>query len=1085
MAVQLGLNFCSVCSLVLLSSSTVSGVDLTSASVQQWAERIGTNGATFIDQKTGANVLKQAYENASFSTKDLDWRNVLNKMKTDMEIFFGKKAQALRKLVNGAEEAFCNYTYNKNLKISDIDYPNSKDLDQYMNKTGLKLANNNIFRTEISFSRSVVHVPTDVYDGAVEIVNGISWTSALDEVFKANRLDDPTLSWQYFGLDKGFLRIYPAKRWDSSPSRVDLYDARHRPWYIQGATSPKNVVILIDASGSMHGVPMRIAKLAAQSLIDTFGDNDFFNVVYFSKNAQVLCCDGTGPPLLQATKKNKIYVKGKLQGVGDGDVAMWKHGLEKAFELLERADNCSQCQQTIMVLSDGTTESLSAVFDKKNRDRKVRVFTFAVGPPAESTAVLQSMACKNRGYFSRIQSVGAVREVNENNIRVLTRPMAMAPKENTTKFAVWTTVYKDATGLDMVITGTLPVFHRVQSSSNCGSKDGMKDEERTKDHFLGVMGTDVPLQYLQNLMLHPLVGPGSYLFAIDNNGMIVFHPRLKTVYGYLQDPPGVDLLDVESAPNGTGIDELRKAMIDTIRVTEEPHGSGPGNQSLEVYDLSVDELRVDKRIMNYYYDGVEETPFSVGMATPKLGYSYTTGLTEEQVMRELHKQLLKENKENVTVEKWPYCKNVLLSDANHLEQLIREIKTENKTICNHPQLLSGLLVDVNVTSTLSTLWRFQASDGIREIFLWSYWGLTRSLSQDNTGMTPREKYFRRVFGSQIPSNSVIYSAPYLSAKSDENSASVFAFKRIYNQQNPASILGYKRDMDRFVEEMLHKTTECLEEGPECDTSCDRTSQNEHEGIYCYLLDENGFVVAGNDESAAGKFFGRVDAPVMQRLIRSDEDSGPGVYNKVVVTDFQAVCEEKNGVNSHGTSFMFKPLFSLSAYAEWWTSKATWSLLYLSLYSWIFSGSSEATEPMEDLPKNISCLKNMTTYFATQANVLENGTTECNKCQRFHVVASVPKSNLFLVVVNGSCGKCAEPVPELGIPGEPTKITLEAVTEACKEPEYRKRPKRCFVSTDPENGYMCGVGTISRASFRQVIAVQFWIIIFVWTSVGFL
>lgn len=28
------------------------------------------------------------------------------------------------------------------------------------------------------------------------------------------------------------------------------------------------------------------------------------------------------------------------------------------------------------------------------------------------------------------------------------------------------------------------------------------------------------------------------------------------------------------------------------------------------------------------------------------------------------------------------------------------------------------------------------------------------------------------------------------------------------------------------------------------------------------------------------------------------------------------------------------------------------------------------------------------------------------------------------------------------------LTLEAVTEACKEPEYRKRPKRCFVSTDP-------------------------------------
>lgn len=32
----------------------------------------------------------------------------------------------------------------------------------------------------------------------------------------------------------------------------------------------------------MHGVPMRIAKLSAQNLIDTLGDNDFFNVVYVS-----------------------------------------------------------------------------------------------------------------------------------------------------------------------------------------------------------------------------------------------------------------------------------------------------------------------------------------------------------------------------------------------------------------------------------------------------------------------------------------------------------------------------------------------------------------------------------------------------------------------------------------------------------------------------------------------------------------------------------------------------------------------------------------------------------------------------------
>ena len=40
--------------------------------------------------------------------------------------------------------------------------------------------------------------------------------------------------------------------------------------------------MLIDASGSMHGVPMRIAQLAAQAMIDTLDDNDFFNIIYVS-----------------------------------------------------------------------------------------------------------------------------------------------------------------------------------------------------------------------------------------------------------------------------------------------------------------------------------------------------------------------------------------------------------------------------------------------------------------------------------------------------------------------------------------------------------------------------------------------------------------------------------------------------------------------------------------------------------------------------------------------------------------------------------------------------------------------------------
>lgn len=50
----------------------------------------------------------------------------------------------------------------------------------------------------------------------------------------------------------------------------------------------------------MHGVPMRIAKLSAQNLIDTLGDNDFFNVVYVSILSVIFLCSDFGVHIMLA-----------------------------------------------------------------------------------------------------------------------------------------------------------------------------------------------------------------------------------------------------------------------------------------------------------------------------------------------------------------------------------------------------------------------------------------------------------------------------------------------------------------------------------------------------------------------------------------------------------------------------------------------------------------------------------------------------------------------------------------------------------------------------------------------------------------
>lgn len=43
------------------------------------------------------------------------------------------------------------------------------------------------------------------------MLNELNWTEALEEVFKKNREDDPTLLWQVFGSATGLARYYPGK----------------------------------------------------------------------------------------------------------------------------------------------------------------------------------------------------------------------------------------------------------------------------------------------------------------------------------------------------------------------------------------------------------------------------------------------------------------------------------------------------------------------------------------------------------------------------------------------------------------------------------------------------------------------------------------------------------------------------------------------------------------------------------------------------------------------------------------------------------------------------------------------------------
>jgi len=58
--------------------------------------------------------------------------------------------------------------------------------------------------------------------------------------------------------------------------------------YIRAAACPKDVVILLDISGSMKGLRIEIAKATVEKILDTLTDDDFFNVIMVRRRTAFL-----------------------------------------------------------------------------------------------------------------------------------------------------------------------------------------------------------------------------------------------------------------------------------------------------------------------------------------------------------------------------------------------------------------------------------------------------------------------------------------------------------------------------------------------------------------------------------------------------------------------------------------------------------------------------------------------------------------------------------------------------------------------------------------------------------------------------
>ncbi|XP_039479767.1 voltage-dependent calcium channel subunit alpha-2/delta-3 isoform X8 [Drosophila santomea] len=668
--------------------------------VHSWADKLGMELFHLGDFITRRKEVQESFKDAKVVSRN--GASIVDSMAKEIEMMMDLKVSAVRRIMDTAENTalshqndmadkmFSYYNAKEMLEPGDpvppIPTP-APDMDKdigepliYVQPKVVVLEPRPEFHnTPVNFSVSSVHVPVNVFDRAPDVIKAIQWSENLDQIFRDNYKNDPTLSWQFFGSSTGFMRQFPASKWRKDVP-VDLYDCRLRSWYMEAATSPKDIVILMDGSGSMLGQRLDIAKHVVNTILDTLGTNDFVNIFTFDKEVSpvVPCFEDT---LIQANLGNIRELKEGIELFRPKSIANYTAALTKAFELLEETKLSSrgaQCNQAIMIIGDGAPENNREVFELHNwRDppyKPVRVFTYLIGKEVANWDDIRWMACENQGYYVHLSETAEVREMVLNYIPVMARPLVLGRHDHP---VIWSQVYADIE--DTKISDYLwdmnqcenqkadvLEYWKVQDRMLEPSEMHRRKYRRMKDtwnqpldskmyqfmttvsmpiydrrenatriaNILGVAGTDVPINEIKKLLSPFALGVNGYAFIVTNNGYVLFHPDFRPVFqGYILKPAynSVDMIEVELLDDDRPARDFNPVLM-TIR--DSIINQSTGSKWMLVKNHFDDMKRVARIKRQYYWTAIKKTPFTLVISYPEqYGVSHMDIRADQEIHR--------------------------------------------------------------------------------------------------------------------------------------------------------------------------------------------------------------------------------------------------------------------------------------------------------------------------------------------------------------------------------------------------------------------------------------------------------------------
>jgi Ca-activated chloride channel family protein len=173
---------------------------------------------------------------------------------------------------------------------------------------------------------------------------------------------------------------------------------------------PKELVFVLDTSGSMSGFPIEKAKETMDLALSTLHPHDTFNLITFAGDTAILF-----PEPVPATRQNLQRAKQFLASQqGDGGTEMMK--------AIKAALDPSDSQQHVRIacfLTDGQVSNDAEIIAEVQKHPNARVFAMGFGP-APNRYLLDRMSQYGRGevnYVSEVGNTSAVARLFNDRVR--------------------------------------------------------------------------------------------------------------------------------------------------------------------------------------------------------------------------------------------------------------------------------------------------------------------------------------------------------------------------------------------------------------------------------------------------------------------------------------------------------------------------------------------------------------------------------------------------------------------------------------------------------------------------------------------